>query len=182
MFPRSLFNHRGAHFAFLDHIHASTSNTGNDCGGICQAAWITFKDTKDEKVLEELTSFDPAAEEVKVESAIADMDALGLEVRKSLTYIAHVHSILSVLGICVFIHKNMVCILFCGSSVTNGYCRRNILVCGKYEYDLSINQTKWIVYDMHRFKISIFVVCYYKESSYVRGCNPAFVFEFSLTC
>ena len=126
----------------MDHIHASTSNTGKDCGEICQAAWITFKDTKDEKVLEELTSFDPAAEEVKVESAIADMKALGIEVRKSLTYIAHVHLILSLIDICVFIHKNMVCILFCRSSITNGYCRRNVLVCGKYVYDLSINQGK----------------------------------------
>ena len=31
-------------------------------------------------MLEELTAFDPAAEEEKVEEAIADMDALGLEV------------------------------------------------------------------------------------------------------
>ena len=46
-----------------------------------QAAWITFKDSKDEKVLEELTAFDPKAEEEKVEEAISDMDALGLETK-----------------------------------------------------------------------------------------------------
>jgi len=46
-----------------------------------QAAWITFKDSKDEKVLEELTAFDPAAEEEKVEEAIADMSSLGLETK-----------------------------------------------------------------------------------------------------
>jgi hypothetical protein len=46
-----------------------------------QAAWITFKDSKDEKVLEELTAFDPKAEEEKVEEAISDMDSLGLETK-----------------------------------------------------------------------------------------------------
>jgi len=46
-----------------------------------QAAWITFKDSKDDKVLAELTKFDPDAEEAAVETAIEDMDALGLETK-----------------------------------------------------------------------------------------------------
>ena len=47
-----------------------------------QAAWITFKDSKDADVLAELTKFDPDAEEALVEKAVEDMDALGLEVRR----------------------------------------------------------------------------------------------------
>jgi hypothetical protein len=49
-----------------------------------QAAWITFKDSKDETVLGELTKFDPDAEKTAVQTAIDDMDALGLEVSHSL--------------------------------------------------------------------------------------------------
>ena len=49
-----------------------------------QAAWITFKDSKDTDVMTELTKFDPDAEEAAVATAIEDMDALGLEVPDSL--------------------------------------------------------------------------------------------------
>jgi hypothetical protein len=49
-----------------------------------QAAWITFKDSKDETVLGELTKFDPDAEKTAVQTAIDDMDALGLEVPRLL--------------------------------------------------------------------------------------------------
>jgi len=46
-----------------------------------QAAWVTFKDSKDDVVLEKLAAFDPKAEEEKVATAISDMDALGLETK-----------------------------------------------------------------------------------------------------
>ena len=46
-----------------------------------QAAWITFKDSKDEGVLKELTAWDPKAEEEKVQENIDDMKALGLETK-----------------------------------------------------------------------------------------------------
>lgn len=45
-----------------------------------QAAWLTFKDSKNETVLKELTEFDPDAQKAAVQTAIDDMDALGLEV------------------------------------------------------------------------------------------------------
>merc|ERR1712100_1014487 len=46
-----------------------------------QTAWITFKDSKDDDVLKELTAWDPKAEEEKVQTAIDDMKDLGLETK-----------------------------------------------------------------------------------------------------
>mmetsp|Transcript_16110 Transcript_16110/g.40596 ORF Transcript_16110/g.40596 Transcript_16110/m.40596 type:complete len:154 (+) Transcript_16110:35-496(+) len=48
-------------------------------GQAIQAAWATFKDSKDEAVIKELEAWDPKKEEEKVEEAITDMKTLGLE-------------------------------------------------------------------------------------------------------
>ena len=71
--------------ASLKHAHTSKliMGPGQEADDIkaIQAAWITFKDSKDEEVLGELTKFDPDEEELLVEKAVEDMDALGLETK-----------------------------------------------------------------------------------------------------
>lgn len=53
---------------------------GTDASAI-KAAWATFKDSKDEEVLKDLSAWDPKEEEANVANAISDMKALGLETK-----------------------------------------------------------------------------------------------------